>query len=1030
MKWSDEQKEAIEKYGMNIIVSAGAGSGKTAVLSERVLHHIQNNMSVDELLILTFTNAAAAEMKERIRKKLIKNNFLNEANKVDTAYITTFDSLALSILKKYSYTLNLSKNISIVDDSLIALKKDEILREIFEEYYEKKDEQFLKLIKDFCLKNDKDIFVAILKLDKSLDNLFDKKEYLNSYMSIYYSEQHLKSLIDEYLELLQSKIEQISNLVDNLKYYLEDNQYKGYCENILPLLNSKTYNDIKFNSFNFKSKKIMNASDESKVIRDKIKKIIDELKYLTSYNTTDEMKDCILLTKDYIDVIKRILIEFNDRVMKYKFSILSFEFSDIAKLAIKILKENESIRLSMKNKYKEILIDEYQDTNDLQDIFISLIENNNQYMVGDIKQSIYRFRNANPNLFKSKYETYSNSPRDIKIDLLKNFRSRDEVLQDINDIFNIIMDENIGGAAYTQSHQMVFGQEKYLNVQEEDYHMEFLNYEIDKEDDRFSKDEIEIFTIAKDIKDKINAKYIIMDKEDETKREVKYSDFAILISSSKLFNKYKKVFEYLNIPITIMRDDAITSNVNISIIKNIYKLLVCIKNKDYSINFKYAYTSVARSYLFEEDDNAILTTLTNKDYYNTKIYKILKEITDNIDSLSNKEIYNLIIDKFDIYNKLIKIGNMDNNIIILDYLNNIIDNLDKLGYTYVDFYDYLESVLKEDLDIKLSLNKTDSNSVKIMTIHTSKGLEYPITYFPYLYEKFNTKELNEKFIYSNKYGLVSLYKDDDVLKHSIIKPLLKNYFLKEEISEKIRLLYVALTRAREHMVFVGTFNEDILAYKENDLINDNSRLAYRSFLDIINSVYPTIKKYIKKVNLEELDLTKQYNYNTKSNLNLEKGNIINVDELTNTSNVIEKKRLSKNTHDLYSKDIKNNIKLGLRMHSIFESIDFNNPDISNLSKLEIELLNKFLDTKIYEGAKVYKEYEFMYEEDNTLTHGIIDLLLVFNDKCIIVDYKLKNVDDEAYIKQLNGYRKYIEDLLNKNTEIYLYSILDGILIKK
>ena len=118
------------------------------------------------------------------------------------------------------------------------------------------------------------------------------------------------------------------------------------------------------------------------------------------------------------------------------------------------------------------------------------------------------------------------------------------------------------------------------------------------------------------------------------------------------------------------------------------------------------------------------------------------------------------------------------------------------------------------------------------------------------------------------------------------------------------------------------------------------------------------------------------------------------------------------------------------MHSIFESIDFNNPKYDNLSKLEIELLNKFLDTKIYENASIYKEYEFMYEENNNIIHGIIDLLLIFDNKCIIVDYKLKNVDDEAYINQLNGYKKYIESIINKNTDIYLYSILDGLLIKK
>ena len=1030
MHWTINQEKAIKDFGHNIIVSAGAGSGKTAVLSERVLHHVENNISVDELLILTFTNAAAAEMKERIRKKLIKNNHLNEANKVDTAYITTFDSLALSILKKYSYKLNLSSNISIIDSSLITLKKEELLTSIFENMYETNNELFLKLIKDFCLKDDKEIFENILMLDSKLDNLYDKKEYLSNYISKYYSDEYIDDLINQYNTLLFNKIEEIKNLTESLKYYLEDKNYSKYLEYINPTINSRTYNDIKFNVNNLKTIRLMNTSDESKLIRDKIKSILEELKDLTKYNDYTEIKNNIVLTKDYIDIITKILIEFNDKVMEYKYSILSFEFSDIAKLAIKILKDNEDIRLTLRNKYKEILIDEYQDTNDLQDIFISLIENHNQYMVGDIKQSIYRFRNANPNLFKSKYESYANSKIDEKIDLVENFRSREEVLQNINDIFNLIMDEQVGGAAYFDSHQMQFGLKAYNDVKDENYQMQFLNYSIEKDDKRYTKEEIEIFTIAKDIKEKVDNHFTIMDKENNQRRNIEYSDFAILIASSKQFNLYKQVFEYLNIPITIMKDNAITSNVNISIIKNIYKLLICIKNKDYSTNFKYAYMSIARSYLFQINDNDILSTLVNKNYYDSNIYKLLKDISDNLDSLSNKEIYNMIIDKFDIYNKLITIGNIKNNLIVLDYLNNIVDNLDKLGYTYLDFYNYLESILSKELDINLSLNKDTSNSVKIMTIHASKGLEYPIIYLPNLYEKFNIRDLNSKFIYNDKYGLISLYKDKEVLKNTIIKPLLKNEYLKEEVSEKLRLLYVALTRAREKMIFVGTLEENILAYKDNSIINNSTRLSYMSFKDILDSIYSTIKPHVINVNIDDLNITKNYKYKSIINNNIKEGSLITVNEINNISNIIDKKRLSKNTHDLYTNDIKNNIKLGLRMHEVLELTDFNNPDLSNLTKLETELLNKFLSTNIYKDANIYKEYEFMYEEDNTLIHGIIDLLLVFNDKVIIVDYKLKNVDDDAYLKQLNGYKKYIECILHKNTDIYLYSILDGNLIKK
>jgi len=1030
MAWTKDQELAINEYSKNIIVSAGAGSGKTAVLSERVLTHIKRGIHVDELLVLTFTNAAALEMKERIRKKLLDNNFIDEANKLDTAYITTFDSLALSLLKKYSYKKNLSKNINVIDSTIISLKKEELLESIFEKYYESNNELFLNLIKDFCLKDDREIFDSIIKLNDSLDNVFNKRELLENYIDNYYNIDNINNLINKYNDLLFDKINNIKELLDTIKYYLEDKNYKKIYDNYSSLINSNNYLDIKFNVNNLGVVRLTNASDESKLIREKIKSIIEYLKVLTKYNDIDDIKQSIYSTKDYIDIIIKIILEFDQKINDFKYNISSFEFSDISKMAISIIKENEDIKKELKYKYKEILIDEYQDTNDLQDIFISLIENHNCYMVGDIKQSIYRFRNANPSLFKKKYKLYDEDVNDLKIDLKNNFRSRENVILNINLIFNLIMDENIGGAAYFDSHQMEFGQTKYLDVNEENYDMEFLNYKIDDDYKKYSEEEIEIFTIAKDILNKVNNKYTIMDKDTFIKREITYSDFAILIDRSKSFELYKRVFEYLGIPITIRKNSKINSSIDINIIKNIFNLLILIKNKDYSKSFKYSYMSIARSYLFEIEDNKILDTLTNNSYYESDIYVKCIDIVNNIDNLSISEIYDLIIDKFDIYNKLIKVGDVNNHLVILDYISKIIHDLESLGYTYIDFYNYLENILDKNLDIELSLNKGSENSVKIMTIHTSKGLEFPVVYFPGLSKKFNTSDIKDKFIYNNKYGFISLYKDRDVLKNNIVFYLLKDSYMKEEISEKLRLFYVALTRAREKMIFVGSFEENILSNKVDNVINANVRYSYNSFKDIINSIYKYIKKYIYNINLDELNLTKEYNYIKVTDLNINKGNEIIVSEKNIESNKIEQKRLSKNTHQLYTKDIKQNINLGLKMHEVFELTDFNNVDASNLSEVELNLLNKFISNIDLTNIKnVYKELEFVMEEDNQLIHGIIDLVLVYPDKNVIIDYKLKNTSDDAYIKQLNGYKKYIEGITNKKTDIYLYSIVDNILNK-
>ena len=1032
MAWTKDQKLAIKEFGKNIIVSAGAGSGKTAVLSERVLEHVKNGIEIDEILVLTFTNAAAEEMKRRIREKLIKNKLFNQASKIDISYITTFDAFALQLVKKYSYTLNISKNINVVDDSLINIKKEEILTNIFDRYYEEKNELFLKLLNDLTLKDDKEIFDSIIELDKSLDNVIDKEDYLNKYIVNYYNDINVNKLIDDYIVFLEKKIKQIKLQLDNISSYIDNDYYNLLASSLSDLINSKTYETIKLNSINVDMPRLPNNSTkEASLIKDEISKLIKELIELTDFSSIEEIINSIYLTKDYVDIIIKTVLELNSKLLEYKNGINSYEFIDIAKMAIRILQDNEDIRLELRDKFKEILIDEYQDTNDLQDLFMSLIRNNNEYVVGDIKQSIYRFRNANPEIFRLKYNNYSKSETDLKIDLKENFRSRNEVVNNINLIFNLVMNEAIGGANYVIDHQMVFGQEKYTNTYNLNYNMEILNYDLE-ENKKYSSTEVEIFTIAKDIKNKIDNKYKVSYEEDDVfkERDVTYGDFCILIDRSKHFELYKKVFEYLNIPITIMKDTKITDSLDIDIIKNIYNLIICVKNNDLKEKFRYSFMSIARSYLFEYSDNQILTIFNNNKYLNDEIYLIIKDVVKDVDNLTNKQIYELILDKFDIYNKLIKVGNIKEHITILDYINNVIRNLDKIGYTYLDFKEYLDNIITKDLDISLSLNKGESNTVKIMTIHTSKGLEYPICYYPSLNEEFNITEVKEKYAYNKKYGIIVPYLDANGIKTTIVKSMFKKEYYDEEVSEKLRLFYVALTRTREKMIFVTSLKENVLAYKDGEVIDDNTRGKYRSFNDILNSIYKYISKYIVNVDINELELTKAYNYQKDINYNITGGNKLNVVEITNNNTQIESKHFSKENYKLYSKEEKENIELGLRMHYILEITDFYNPDYSNLSDSEIRLLKRFIDTKIYDGAKkIYKELEFYTTNESVIEHGIIDLLLEFDDYNIIIDYKLKNVLDEAYLKQLDGYKKYVEKTTSKRTLTYLYSIIDGSLTK-
>ena len=1030
-KWTEEQTQAIYKKGKNIIVSAGAGSGKTAVLSQRVLEHVKSGINIDELLILTFTNAAAQEMKERIRKKIKEVPELKEQlDKIDIAYITTFDAYSLSLVKKYHDYLNISNKINIIDNSIMTIEKEQILEEIFLEYYESKNEKFLKLINDFCLKDDSEIKRAILTLNNKLDNKYDKEKILNTYIDSYYQDNVVDKYINEYMKLIKKKIHSIAKQIDNLGYYVDSEYINKLYDVVNPILNSKSYEEIKFSSANFGRMPILRgAIDSAKVIKDEIKNLINELKELTKYNSLEEIKNSIYSTKDITYIIIELVKELDKRVCEYKRKNNAYEFVDISKMAIGILEKFEDIRNDLKSTYKEILIDEYQDTNDLQDMFISYIENNNVYMVGDIKQSIYRFRNANPMLFKKKYDAYTDGILGEKIDLNRNFRSRSEVLNNINLIFNLIMDLDIGGADYILSHQMIFGLTPYNEHSHENYNMEILNYE-ELEGKDFTKEEIEIFTIAQDIKKKIDNHYKIMDKDTMQSREVTYGDFVILMDRSTSFNLYKKVFEYLNIPLTIYRDNTISNSVDISIIKNIYNLLVLIDKKDFGVSFSYSFMAVARSYLFRMSDKEILKIINTRGYASTKIYEICYKIVCEMDDLNNKEIFKRIIEDFKFYENSVAVGNVLNNSITISSIGKIVDNTVSFGYGPEEFLEYLNMVSDKGLDIKLSLNKESANLVKIMTIHTSKGLEYPICYFSGLYKNFNVDDLKNKFYYDNTYGFVVPYIDKGI-KSSIVKTLLKQKYMEEEISEKLRLFYVGLTRAREAMIMVGSFKKNEFAIKDGAVINNEARLKIRNFADIIEDVYDVVKAYMKDIDTTKIGLTKEYNLRKNKDYKdlIDNSGVMEVEDREIREEKVTSARYSKASKSILSVEDTKNMEFGTKMHYLLEITDFSSPNYEGLSEFESRCIKDFINTGILRGAvKIYKEYEFLYEEETQERHGIIDLLIIKENECIIVDYKLKNTKDEAYVKQLRGYKNYVNYMTSKDTKTYLYSILDSKLV--
>lgn len=1026
--WTVEQLRAINAEGNNIIVSAGAGSGKTAVLTARILRKLKNNIPLSSLIVLTFTNAAAAEMKHRIKEEILKDEQISHlANEVDNSNITTFDAFALSFVKKYHYLLGFNKNIQIGEAAILQHELSLLLENILDELYASKDEEFLRIIATYYGKNDEGFKKEMLSMYNILELKANLENYLDNYF-IFHPLSNIDQDINLYLEIfVYSPLKYLKKLLDEMLIVNnEEKDLSSFEEVINKFTTLKTYQEIK-TFFPRLPNLPKNCNEEVKEIKSLMSETLKIIQKGVSYPDLTYIKSYLLANQNMVSKIISIIKQLNTKFIDLKRQYQLFSFIDIAKMSISLLKNHPDILRQLKENTSEILVDEYQDTNDLQEEFLSLIARNNVYMVGDIKQSIYRFRNANPAIFKNKYDLFKeDNTQGIKIDLSVNFRSRREVIDAINLTFNQLMNNDLGGLQYQKDHLMHFGNKKYDEDGKLDFssHMQFLTYQHDKESS-YSKKEIEIFTIALDIKKKIEDKYPIFDKRI---RSCEYQDFCILLERKSDFLLYKKIFTYLDVPLAIIDDKDITSDTLIYLINNLLNLLLLYRHNEKNNLFRFCYTSVARSFLFSYSDQEIFMRLLNNNFENDQIINLLNSIDLDLDFCSNNELVDTLIYQFKFYEKLPLIGNIDQNMAQIEYIYRLCDSIGALHLHGEEFIEYLSKILKNDFDIKIATKPTISNSVRIMSIHKSKGLEFPVVYLASLSSRFENKEIKNKFIYSSQYGLITPYYDDGI-GISIYKELYKVKENYDELCEKIRLLYVAMTRAKERLILVGDLSKD--TSKPFALL---SNLPYKSFISMFAAMNTSLTPYTSEINPDQLQISNEYLFDkVKPEIAL-KGdhqkiiyNTINIE-----NNLIYKEKISKASEALIDKTTFNKLIMGSKLHEYLEYLDFRNPDLSFIDKKYHDIINSFLKNELLNNishATIYKEYEFIFLLNNQEYHGVIDLMLVYDDHIDIIDYKFKNIDDEAYLKQLKIYKKYLEENSDKPIYLYLYSLINRYFVK-
>ena len=1017
MAWTKEQDEAIHRRGESIIVSAGAGSGKTAVLSERILDYCMKGNDIRRVLVLTFTEAAAFEMKERIRKKLKENQLFEQAELIDSTYITTFDSYSLSIVKKYYYKLGLKKGISIMDGALISVKKNEIIRNLFTEYYLSENQRFLSFLKKYSLQDDKSVFKMVYDMSYTLELIVDLDTFIKNYEKDYFSNSKLDEILNCYYKYTQEEVSNVMDLLKDLKLEASCDSSSASLYDALDLFLSHisisdSYENLYSQLGGFELPRVSpKASDRVKELKKEASDSLASLKknVFKNYDSLSSMKEEILSIKEDVLFLLDMTKEVLNRLFEYKKEVNMFGFMDIAKLLISLVKNNEEIRLELMHSYDEILVDEYQDTSDVQETFLSLIENNNRYMVGDIKQAIYRFRNANPYIFKEKYNRFALHDSGYKIDLTYNFRSRSEVLENINLLFNSLMSDDLGDANYIKDHQMQYGQKDYLKLKQDiDFNLDILSYEMD-EDSTFSQAEIEAFIIAKDIKTKLSMDIKALHKDGFS--PISYNDFAILISDAKEFLTFKSIFEYLNIPLSIEASLDLKQSILPTLFKNIFIVLSNTLKKNYDQEYYHALASIARSFLYEYTDEDIYRLIYLKENY--PIIDDFHSLIPYLDS-SYSTLFYKMNEVFHIYDSLSKIGDVDSALVVLEYMHTIISSFDELGYDIHEAKAYIKDLLDSEIKMEYKPESSRNDAVRIMTIHKSKGLEFPYVYFPLLTKGFNQADMRATVGLSKKYGIFIPFVDDGQ-SSTIIRSLYSKEVHDEDLSEKVRLLYVALTRAREKMILILPKREEKKITKSN----------MKSFADMI-SYANSLNSYYKDIKLEDYDIS-DYKLSLKQKKTFH-GNMVLSYKAIDAPKIIVKQQISKELSHLPTKEERKALELGTKFHEVLEAIDFKHIDLDSMpiDSFIKETLKEVLKNDIFKNiamAKDYHEHEFYFNDGDNTYHGSIDLMLEYEDHIDIIDYKLSNTDSIEYRRQLSIYKKYAEKSSGKKVDCYLLSLL-------
>lgn len=973
--WTEDQLKAIEKRDSNILVSASAGSGKTAVLVERIIEKILNDyLDVDKILVVTFTNAAAQELKEKILNAIYKalenekdpkkiNHLKNQLIYINRASITTIDAFCFKLVRENFNILNIDPNIRICEESQSVLIKTRVLEDLLEEEYE----SYVDEKNVFGLYNILELFSG--KDEELLDNILRIYNYIQSFP---YPFKWLKEQIEKYnitedidlydtdfgRDIYEDIVSEIELCIEKYDDYLnkisgieEFNKCYTILDNDIQILNSaiaisnkswdKLYENI--SNINFPKFVIGKVSDEelkneiSEFRKKEVKSVIDKIKKKIYAKSNEILEDNKIAYK-YIKYLYEFLVRYDNNYREEKKNLGVAEFNDIMHYALELLVDEEDnitdIALGLKDRYKEIYTDEYQDTSYVQERILDAIsKDNNRFMVGDIKQSIYGFRQARPDIFNDKYISYSSKDDEessnCKIILSKNFRSREEVIDSINYIFEKIMSMKNGQCDYTQNERLICGNTGYISSDDTSYktQINIINLK-DKEVSPFEENDDDEVQIDEDLSNiQIEAKCIaykikeiikkdkVMDK-DGMLRSVKYKDIVVLLRGIK--NKAEIIEKELkrnNIPVFCDTSSSIFEGDEVKLVLSFLKIIdnpyqdIYMISIMFSIIGNFTLDEITKIRLYDSTSYVYdtLNSILNDEEYVKQEGKIVEKIKRFLSIIKEYTIYSK---KYSISELLIRLYK-DTNIYYqfaleddaeskkanLNYLIELASTFySNIGNTLNAYIKYIDN-LKDKQDTSTTSAKIigeNEDVVRLMTIHKSKGLEFPIVILADTSKGYNFSDSRkQRVVFHHKYGIgIDVVNQDlGVTYPSLIKQAIRSVIEKETKSEELRLLYVALTRAKEKLYIFATTKDYDKEYSMQTIKLKNGKFnetLIASNTSYYKNLLPVIKYYNEfEADKKEFDIQR---IEIKSNTTDE--------ELRNLFNIKEAEEDSKSINDI------------------------------------------------------------------------------------------------------------------------------------